>query len=198
MPAGASSRTQLMVSIAAGEGAPERLAAVLAAVAAASIVVTAPAGRELVAGDVLPLIATGQKAGAAVLIEGDARLARAVRADGVHVPYSDTVGDSYAEARAIVGGRGIVGADAGRSRHDAMHLGEVGADYVAFGVPAFVKDRETAAERQLELVEWWADIFEIPCVALDVADPAQAGELAAAGADFVCLPIAAGIAPADA
>ncbi len=51
-----------------------------------------------------------------------------------------------------------------------MTAGEDGADYVGFGIPAFVKDRETAIERQIELIAWWSEIFEVPCVAFDVAD----------------------------
>jgi thiamine-phosphate pyrophosphorylase len=93
----------------------------------------------------------------------------------------------YGEARDILGGRFIVGADAGRSRHDAMTLGEAGADYVGFGIPAHVEDRESARSRRLELVGWWSEIFEVPCVAFDVETAEEAARLAAAGADFVAL-----------
>ena len=77
-----------------------------------------------------------------------------------------------------------------------MTLGEAGADYVGFGIPAHVEDRETARGRRLELVEWWSEIFEIPCVALDVDALADAAALAAAGADFVALQLPDD-APAD-
>ena len=36
---------------------------------------------------------------------------------------------------AFSGDRGIIGVDAGISRHDAMTVAEAGADYVAFGAP---------------------------------------------------------------
>lgn len=192
------SETQLMLAVEAGAGAVERVAAVLAAVPVASLIVTAPPGRELAAADVLEIVAAGQKSGVAVLIEGDARLARTVKADGVHLGVGDDIVARFEEAREIVGGRAVVGADAGRSRHDAMSLGEKGADYVAFGVPAFVKERETAFERQLDLVDWWSEIFEIASVAKDAADAGQAAALAAAGADFLCLTLPAGMAVADA
>ncbi len=78
-----------------------------------------------------------------------------------------------------------------------MTFGEMNADYVAFGVPAFVKDRETAFERQLDLIAWWAEIFEVPCVAMDVASVDQAAVLADAGADFVCLTLSAGATLAE-
>ena len=75
----------------------------------------------------------------------------------------------------------MIGADAGRSRDDAMALGEAGADYIAFGIPAHVEDRTTAEERQCDLINWWSEIFEIPCVAFDVATAGQASALASNG-----------------
>jgi thiamine-phosphate pyrophosphorylase len=191
-------RAELMLALEAGEGAADRLEAVLAAVPVASVVVMPPKERLLIAADLLPLVAVGRKRGAAVLVADDARLARTVKADGVHLGVSDKAREQLEAARATVGGRAIVGADAGRSRHDAMTIGELGADYVAFGVPGFVKDRETAFERQLDLVAWWAEIFEIPCVAMDATGPEQAGALAAAGADFVSLRLPGGLAAAEA
>ncbi|MBN9281802.1 MAG: thiamine phosphate synthase, partial [Hyphomicrobium denitrificans] len=65
------------------------------------------------------------------------------------------------------------------------------ADYVAFGIPPHVDDRSRAAERQLDLVTWWSEVFEIPCVALDVADTEHARALSAAGADFIGITTAA-------
>jgi thiamine-phosphate pyrophosphorylase len=189
---------ELMIALEAGEGAADRLEAVLAAVPVASVVAMPPKDRVLTAADVLPLVGAGRGRGVTVLVADDARLARTVKADGVHLSVSDKAREHLEEARAIVGGRAIVGADAGRSRHDAMTIGEVGADYVAFGVPAFVRDRETAFERQLDLVAWWSEIFEIPCVAMDVEGPEQAEALAAAGADFVTLRLPGGLAPVEA
>lgn len=198
MTSSPNSRAELMVAIEAADGAGERLAAVLATVPVASIIVRPAAGRALAAADLVPLVAIGQKAGTAVLLQDDARLARTVKADGVHLGVSETIVDQLHEARAVLGGRAAVGADAGRSRDDAMTLGEAGADYVAFGIPAFVKDRETAFDRQLDLVAWWAEIFEVPCVGMDAASAEQAGALAAAGVDFVCLGLSGGVTVADA
>ena len=189
--------TQLMIVIEAGATGPERLAAALAAGAIVSVVIAPRAGEVLTAADAGPLVTAAQKAGAAALIEGDARLARTLKADGVHLPVSETAEQAFEAAREVVGGRGIVGLDAGRSRHDAMTAGEVGAEYVGFGIPAFVKDRETAVERRLELIDWWAEIFEVPCVAFDVATAEEAGGLAAAGADFIAVRLPASMPPAD-
>ena len=187
-----------MVVVEAGEGAAERLLAAIRAADIASLIVRAPADGALTAAEVAPLVAVAQRAQIAVLVEGDARLARTVKADGVHIPVSETAQASFAEAREIAGGRALIGLDAGRSRHDAMTAGEAGADYVGFGIPAFVKDRETAIERRLELIAWWAEIFEVPSVALDVATPDEAAALARAGADFIAFSIAPATSPADA
>jgi thiamine-phosphate pyrophosphorylase len=130
------------------------------------------------------LIALTRKNGIAALIEaaqGDTPL---LGADGVHVPWSPDLVRTFKTLRQTMPGI-IIGADAGRSRHEAMELGEAGADYVAFGIPPHVGDREKAAERQLGLIAWWAELFELPCVAFDVPDAEAAHALAAAGADFI-------------
>jgi thiamine-phosphate pyrophosphorylase len=134
-----------------------------------------------------PLVEIAQAKGAAALVEADAKLALTLRADGVHLPWSKDIVARYGQAREILGQRFIVGADAGRLRDDAMTLGEAGADYVGFGIPPHVADRETARGRRLELVVWWSEIFEVPCVAFDVETLEEAATLARAGADFVAL-----------
>ena len=63
-----------------------------------------------------------------------------------------------------------------------MVLGELGADYVAFA-PAGA-DAEVRAARR-DLLAWWAELFEVPCVAWDVADAGEGRELVLAGADFL-------------
>jgi thiamine-phosphate pyrophosphorylase len=136
-------------------------------------------------GELADAVASIQAAGIATLISGDAALARVVKADGVHLPPSKSALSSYREARDILGGRFIVGVDVGRTRHDGMVLGEEGADYVAFGIPPHVEDRDTARKRRLDLISWWSEIFEPPCVAFDVETPDDARELAEAGADFI-------------
>ena len=65
-----------------------------------------------------------------------------------------------------------------------MELGESGADYVAFGIPPD-SDREPALQRRVDLVAWWAEVFEIPVVGLDVATSSEVESLTEAGADFL-------------
>ena len=147
--------------------------------------------------DLATLVAAIQKLGLATLVSGDASLARIVNADGVHLPPSKTIMASYTEARETLGSRFIVGIDAGRSRHDAMSLGETGADYIGFGIPPHVEDRDTARERSADLIAWWSEIFEVPCIAFDVETPEEAEDLVRAGADYIALRLPAGLATAD-
>jgi thiamine-phosphate pyrophosphorylase len=140
---------------------------------------------------VRPIVAAAQQAGIAALIAEAADLARTVGADGVHLSPSPRLLEAYSAARQIVGHDAIVGADVGISRHDAMALAEAGADYVAFGAPSHLKDRARARERRDALVAWWAEIFEVACVALDVEAPAEAERLARAGADFLAVTVPA-------
>jgi thiamine-phosphate pyrophosphorylase len=191
----ARSETELYLVVDASTE-PSMLARIIADAQASAILITPGNAGALDPPRVKTLIESAQSVGAAALIEGDAALARTLRADGVHLPWSKDIASRYSTAREILGTRYIVGTDAGRFRHDAMALGEAGADYVGFGIPAHVEDRETARGRRLELVEWWSEIFEIPCVALDVDALADAAALAAAGADFVALQLPDD-APAD-
>lgn len=179
-------QSRLYVVVVAGAD-PQQVAALLDAAGAATMLIVAGAEGALSAATARPLVELAQNKDVAALIEGDAQLARTLRADGLHLPWSSNVVAQFSEAREILGTRYIVGVDVGRSRHDAMTLAEEGADYIAFGIPPHVEDRDTAKARQLELIAWWGEIFEIPCVAFDVDSGADAVALAAAGADFIAL-----------
>lgn len=133
------------------------------------------------------IVKAAQGKGVAVLVENDAELAKALAADGVHLTWRKDPLEQFEAARQALGPDRIVGADVGRSRHDAMEVGEAGADYVAFGIPAHVEDRATALERQLDLVSWWVQLFEVPVVAFDASGPDDVDALAKAGADFIAV-----------
>lgn len=190
-------QSKLYVVAAAGAD-PRQVAAVLDATNAATLLITAAVGGELTASAAHPLVELAQRKDIAALIEGDAQLARTLRADGVHLPWGKDIVERYGEAREVLGARYIVGADVGRTRHEAMTIAEAGADYIGFGIPSHVEDRASAAERRLELVAWWGEIFEVPCVAFDVETVADATALIAAGADFVAMRIGAELTPASA
>ena len=130
--------------------------------------------RRKVAGALVPLV---QARGAALLVEDDTRLAAAVGADGVHVTGA---GDDLAGALRSLKPARIVGAGRLAGRDAAMEAGEAGADYLMFG------DDPAPFDERLERVAWWAEIFQVPCVAW-AASLAEVEPLAEAGAEFVAL-----------
>ncbi len=125
-----------------------------------------------------------QDAGAAFILNDRPDLAAQLDADGVHVGQSDA---SYADARRIVGPDRQIGVTCHASRHLAMVAAEAGADYVAFGAffPSETKDTVHVAE--LELLEDWQAMTEIPCVAIGGITVANAEPLVRAGADFLAV-----------
>jgi thiamine-phosphate pyrophosphorylase len=164
--------------------ASAQLEAALACPAVVSILIV-PSGGEIDAARARGLVDMAQAKGVAAILWSEARLARILRADGVHLPARHNVAEVLREARETLGRGAIVGADAGTSRHDAMVLAEEGADYIAFGLPTGETDRAAARGRRDDLLAWWAEIFETPCVAFDVESVEEAAELAELGVDFI-------------
>src|SRR5690606_29079030 len=103
---------------------PGVLAAVLEAARPATVLIAAKDGEPLTAAAARPLVELVQSKDIAAMIEGDAQLARTLRADGVHLPWDKDIGARYGEARDILGTRYIIGVDVGRSRHEAVVLAE--------------------------------------------------------------------------
>jgi thiamine-phosphate pyrophosphorylase len=123
-----------------------------------------------------------QPKGTALLVAGSASLAARAGADGVHL---SSPGPGLAEALDSLKPERIVGVSGIRSRHDAMMVAETGIDYVMFGEPH--RDGVfPSLHSVLERTEWWAELFEIPCVA-HAPNFDSIGLIAAAGADFVAL-----------
>lgn len=120
-----------------------------------------------------------QRGGAALLVDRDPHLAARVDADGVHI---DRVGPALEDAIAALQPGKIVGAGALANRDEAMQAGEAGVDYVMFGGPESEESHESVRER----AAWWADIFNVPCVAY-ARHPDLAVTLARTGAEFVAL-----------
>ena len=117
----------------------------------------------------------------ALLLDGIADIVARGSADGAHLTgpeaFSDAL-DSLKPER-IAGCGGLPG------RHDAMFVAERGADYVMFGEPEADGGRP-AFDAIVERVAWWAEVFEIPCVAY-AASRDEIAPLVAAGADFVAV-----------
>ncbi|MDP3737930.1 MAG: thiamine phosphate synthase [Hyphomonadaceae bacterium] len=130
------------------------------------------------------IIPRAQDRGVAVLINDRPDLAMELGADGVHIGQQDM---PYDRARKLIGADAIVGVTCHNSRHLAMEAGEAGADYVAFGAfyPTETKDPSTTAEP--ELLNWWQQMIELPCVAIGGVTTENARPLVEAGADFLAV-----------
>lgn len=131
-----------------------------------------------------PLIKLAQSMGVAVILNDDPELAVALGCDGVHVGQGDVPAKA---ARAAIGPNRMLGVTCHNSRHLAMEAGEAGADYVAFGAfyPTATKAAPTTADP--EILEWWSDLFELPCVAIGGITVDNAQPLIEAGADFLAV-----------
>ena len=132
------------------------------------------------------LLPIAQQHEAALLVEGDPKVAVRTDADGVHVRgQGDQLEEQLGEAIETLKPDRIVGAGGVKTRHDSMAVGELEIDYVMFGDPS--PDGWTPLlEQVIERVSWWTEIFTVPCVGFaprleDVATISQAG------ADFVAL-----------
>lgn len=119
--------------------------------------------------------------GIPLVIAHDAGVARDAGADGVHIPANETL---YAAARQRLGADAIIGADCGASRHDALTLAELGADYVAFGM---LPGGAPPADDITAHVSWWAEVCQPPVVAWHDGGWDEAIALLAAGADFIAV-----------
>jgi thiamine-phosphate pyrophosphorylase len=129
-----------------------------------------------------------QAMGVACLINDRPDLARETGADGVHIGQSD---GSVSQARKAIGKEAILGVTCHDSRHLAMEAAEAGADYVAFGAFFDTATKSAPTRANLDILTWWQEIMEIPCVAIGGITPDNGADLVRAGADF--LAVSAGI-----
>ena len=170
--------------IVAPGGYPSTLASWLAAEPFAAVVLRAAGGDEALARAAKALGPTIQKAGAALLLDApvDARTVARCGADGAQFPFGSKVlveGIESLKPDRIVGVCGL------RSRHEAMDAGEMAVDYILFGEPR-ADGSLPETDRTVERAEWWAEIFNMPCVAY-AHDLVSVPVLAATGAEFLAL-----------
>lgn len=156
----------------------------LAAADVACLLIDAPqdVADNAVAEAARPLNEIAQARGVATLLPARATLAQKIRSDGVHLDLR-TLDDAsalrtYRDTRKTLGADAIVGALCPAGRHMAMEIAELDADYVGFGLDA----AETP-----ELIAWWAEMMNTPCVAFGAVEPEQARRLAGSGADFIAV-----------
>lgn len=120
----------------------------------------------------------------AFIVNDSVALAKRIRADGVHLGQND--GDPR-EAREELGRDAQIGVTCHASRHLAMEAGDAGADYVAFGAFYPSETKQTEHRAELETLDWWSQLFEIPCVAIGGITPDNCRPLIEAGADFIAV-----------
>jgi thiamine-phosphate pyrophosphorylase len=124
-----------------------------------------------------PVRAVCARHGIAFLVRDDVATALEVGADGVHLGGG---GADVAASRAALAREQILGACCGYSRDAAMVAGDAGADYVGFG------DLDHPPGLKLyDLLEWWSELFVLPCLAEVATTEGDCARLARAGADFV-------------
>lgn len=124
----------------------------------------------------------------AFLVNDRPDLAKRSGADGVHIGQQDV---SLAEARDILGPDATIGVTCHDSRHLALTAAEAGADYVAFGSFFPTATKQPPAMAPIELVEWWSELIEVPCVAVGGITVENCAPIVQAGADF--LAVASGV-----
>jgi thiamine-phosphate pyrophosphorylase len=100
-----------------------------------------------------------QDKGAALLLDGHVELVARAGADGAHLTGIAAMEDALPTLKPdrIAGVGGLA------TRHDSMAAGEAGADYVLFGEPD-AKGQRPSIEAITERLQWWAELFEPPCV----------------------------------
>lgn len=125
------------------------------------------------------LVPVVQNAGAALLVDGHPEIVARGGADGAHLAGIAAL----EEAMPSLKPDRIAGVGGLETRHESMNAGEMGADYVLFGEPD-EKGQRPSAQAIAERLDWWAELFEPPCVGF--ADTfEEAHDFAASGADFV-------------
>ena len=156
-------------------------AALEAADVAAVLLRLKPAGERDLINRIKTLGSVVQSKNTALVLDGQAEIAARAGADGAHLhgieAFTAAV-ESLKPAR-------IAGCGGLKTRDEAMAAGERGADYVMFG-ETDAQGRRPSFEAIIERIEWWAELFTIPCVGFAAA-PKEVGPLVAAGADFVAV-----------
>lgn len=120
----------------------------------------------------------------AFIVNDSISLAKRIKADGVHLGQDD---GTVEEARQRLGREAQIGVTCHNSRHLAMEAGEAGADYVAFGAFFPTTTKQTEYHAEPELLTWWQELMEIPCVAIGGITPDNCKPLVEAGADFIAV-----------
>jgi thiamine-phosphate pyrophosphorylase len=93
----------------------------------------------------------------------------------------------YLSSRDVLGADAILGVTCHNSRELAFNAANSGADYVAFGAFFETQTKVVIARAELELLSWWSETIEVPCVAIGGITVDNCAALIDAGADFLAV-----------
>lgn len=122
--------------------------------------------------------------GSRVVVNDRPDLVAPIGADGAHIGQSDM---DYFLARKLLGDDAILGVTCHNSRDLAFEAAEAGADYVAFGAFFESMTKSSAWRAELEILTWWQETVEVPCVAIGGLQLDNVAPVIAAGADFIAV-----------
>jgi len=163
-------------------GFADALASALGAADVAAVLLRlAPADERTLINRVKALAGVVQPKDVALVLDGHAEIVARAGADGAHL----TGIEAFSAALELLKPVRIAGCGGLKTRHDAMLAGERGADYVMFG-EAEPNGRRPSFKAIVERIQWWAELFEIPCVGF-AAGLHEIAPLSAAGTDFVAV-----------
>lgn len=122
----------------------------------------------------------------AFVLNGNPALAKTLGLDGVHFDAASP--KDIKQAKQTLGGDSIVGVSCYASRHLAMEAAEAGADYVSFGPVFDTETKQLAADPDaLTCLTWWAEMMEVPCVAVGGITPETLPPVLQSGCEFLCV-----------
>lgn len=130
------------------------------------------------------LLALCRRYGAALIINDDVELAKAVGADGVHLGRDD---GTLAAARALLGPEAVIGASCYADIEAARGAVAEGADYVAFGAVYPSPTKPAASRVPIELFARCRTEIDVPVCAIGGITLANAAPLIAAGATLLAV-----------
>ena len=119
-----------------------------------------------------------------LLINDRVDLAKKIGSDGVHLGQSD---GSVKQARQFLGKKSIIGVTCHDSRDLAVSAAKEGANYVAFGSIYNSQTKTPKIFCNIEVLEWWSSISEVPCVAIGGIDQFNCRPLVKANVDFIAV-----------
>ena len=122
--------------------------------------------------------------GSLFILNDSHKLALEAGADGVHLGDEDGF---VVEVKKIAPQNFIVGASCYDSRHLAIEAAEQGADYVSFGAFFPSKTKNSKGKPTPEIIEWCAEIMDVPIVAIGGITDENCASLTKAGADFLAV-----------